>query len=211
MNRLAGEKGCGFKVSNQQKPCTTGVDIATFQMKLKQFASIDECLPRYLKCVQYNISQFSSISLFPCNSTGLSTSIKVGFVDAEGQGDRDAAYDARIACPVLLSAKCVLFNWRDSLQKDRMLDLLGVMCRAAQTVSNETTKKPGSDDGKEKEAKPFGHLHIVFRDWNFDGDEVRDYLLPIFFYFTCELIYLLFCFHLLIEGICVCSIVWVGK
>jgi len=38
---------------------------------------------------------------------------QVGFVDAEGQGDRDSAYDARIACPVLLAAKCVIFNWRD--------------------------------------------------------------------------------------------------
>jgi hypothetical protein len=62
---------------------------------------------------------------------GKSGKTTVGFVDAEGQGDRDTTYDARIACPVLLAAKCVLFNWRDSLQKDRILDLLGVMCRAA--------------------------------------------------------------------------------
>lgn len=83
---------------------------------------------------------------------------------------------------VLLTAKCVLFNWRDSLQKDRILDLLGVMCRAASTVGKETApkKRRGSDStdsvksDKEKEVKPFGHLHIVFRDWNFDGDEVSD-------------------------------------
>jgi hypothetical protein len=29
-----------------------------------------------------------------------SENLQVGFVDAEGQGDRDSAYDARIACPV---------------------------------------------------------------------------------------------------------------
>ncbi|CAM9711638.1 unnamed protein product, partial [Ectocarpus sp. 12 AP-2014] len=30
--------------------------------------------------------------------------------------------------------KCVIFNWRDSLQVDRMLNLLGVMQRAAHNV-----------------------------------------------------------------------------
>jgi len=90
--------------------------------------------------------------------------MRVGFVDCEGQGDRDSAYDARIACPVLLSAKCVIFNWRDTLLKDRILDLLGVMCRAASTVDL------GSGNGSAGE-KPFGHLHIVFRDWNFEGDQ----------------------------------------
>jgi hypothetical protein len=99
----------------------------------------------------------------------------VGFVDAEGQGDRDSAYDARIACPVLLAAKCVVFNWRDSLQKDRMLDLLGVMCRAAASIDLAADSNPatsGSTGSGAAAAKPFGHLHIVFRDWNYDGDQV---------------------------------------
>ena len=85
--------------------------------------------------------------------------INIGFVDAEGQGDRDTSYDARVACPILLASQCVLFNWKDSLQKDRMLNLLGVMTRAASSV-----KVDGGGD------KCFGHLHIVFRDWAFDGD-----------------------------------------
>ena len=89
--------------------------------------------------------------------------LKVGFVDAEGQGDRDSAYDARIACPVLLAAKCVIFIWKDSLQKDRMLDLLGVMTRAAASVD-----VAGGSGGAA--SRPFGHLHIVFRDWNYDDD-----------------------------------------
>jgi len=46
-----------------------------------------------------------------------------------------------------------------------MLDLLGVMCRAASSVDLGAR---GSGGGG---GKPFGHLHIVFRDWNFDGDK----------------------------------------
>lgn len=45
MNRLAGEEGCGFKVSNQQKPCTVGIDIAVNTLKLKKFAAIDDSAP----------------------------------------------------------------------------------------------------------------------------------------------------------------------
>lgn len=56
------------------------------------------------------------------------------FADVEGQGDRDAAYDARLASAILPVTKCVIFNWRDSLQVDRMLNLLGVMQRAARNV-----------------------------------------------------------------------------
>jgi len=51
------------------------------------------------------------------------------------------------------------------LIKDRILDLLGVMSRAASTVDL------GSGSGSGAGGKPFGHLHIVFRDWNFEGDK----------------------------------------
>lgn len=140
-----------------------------------------------------------------------SSGIQVGFVDAEGQGDRDTAYDARIACPVLLAAKSCIFNWRDSLQKDKILEQLGIMCRAAQSVDLSEGGKMTSRvrrvrvcvcvccwppallpaaifaqrtherdmfsvhtfvswaRGSQGE-KPFGHLNIVFRDWNYDGD-----------------------------------------
>ena len=60
--------------------------------------------------------------------------MRVLFADVEGQGDRDAAYDARLASAILPLTKCVIFNWRDSLQVDRMLNLLGVMQRAAHNV-----------------------------------------------------------------------------
>jgi hypothetical protein len=73
-----------------------------------------------------------------------------------------------------LVAKCVIFNWRDSLQKDKLLDQLGVMVHSAQSVElNENANTGGGGGG---EAKPFGHLHIVFRDWSYDGDKVFTYL-----------------------------------
>ena len=151
MNKLAGGKdGCGFRVSNKQDPCTVGVDLCANTVTLKNFCAVEDTAP---------------------GMRGVPSDMRVGFVDAEGQGDRDSAYDARIACPVLLAAKCVLFNWRDSLQKDRMLDLLGVMCRAATSVQvGGDGSGSSSSSSSATTSKPFGHLHIVFRDWNFEGD-----------------------------------------
>lgn len=60
--------------------------------------------------------------------------MRILFADVEGQGDRDATYDARLASAILPVSKCVIFNWRDSLQVDRMLNHLGVMQRAAHNV-----------------------------------------------------------------------------
>lgn len=73
------------------------------------------------------------VSLLPF-STYVGFPVRVLFADVEGQGDRDAAYDARLASAILPLTKCVIFNWRDSLQVDRMLNLLGVMQRAAHNV-----------------------------------------------------------------------------
>ena len=92
--------------------------------------------------------------------------------------------DSRLVSPILLTSKVVIFNWKDSLQVDRMLNLLGVLARAAQGVECST------------DAKIFGHLHMygnsccwcvlvihsdyrVFRDWNFvnkNTDEVYNEL-----------------------------------
>jgi hypothetical protein len=45
------------------------------------------------------------------------------------------SYDANLVCPILLASKCVIFNWKDSMQKDRILQLLGVMHKAAINVA----------------------------------------------------------------------------
>ena len=60
----------------------------------------------------------------------------------------------------------------DSVQKDKILNHLGIMHKAAINVATE------GDLGEEGQPI-FGHLHIVFRDWRFQGDE-RSVLVDIF-------------------------------
>lgn len=130
MNCLAGERDI-FRISNEKESCTQGIDISNKWLSLLDFSRID-------------------------SGRAVSGKIKVGFVDAEGQGDKDISYDANLICPILLASKCVIFNWKGDLQKDHILSTLGVMTRAAQSV--------GVDGEGDSEAN-FGHLHIVFRDW----------------------------------------------
>lgn len=79
---------------------------------------------------------FSSCFFCTCGGSfcSLAIAVRVLFADVEGQGDRDVAYDARLASAILPLTKCVMFNWRDSLQVDRILNLLGVMQRAALNI-----------------------------------------------------------------------------
>lgn len=141
MNCLSGEQSL-FKVSNYKESCTQGIDISSKFMGLTDFSRVDGgravAAPR--------------------------SEIKVGFVDAEGQGDKDIAYDANLICPILLASKCVIFNWKGDLQKDHILSTLGIMTRAAKNVSAEGESAGGA-------AKKFGHLHIVFRDWQSVGSD----------------------------------------
>jgi hypothetical protein len=107
-----------------------------------------------------NLSEFSEID----GGTRNSTSMRIGFVDAEGQGDRDVTYDANLVCPILLVSKCVIFNWKDSMQKDKILNQLGIMHKAAISVAVEGSLETGS-------TAVFGHLHLVFRDWQYGGSD----------------------------------------
>ncbi|GMF09820.1 unnamed protein product [Phytophthora lilii] len=128
MNLLADQQDL-FKISNLREPCTQGVDLSGHFVPLSRFSGFNGCPP-----------------VTPKASKG----IHVGFVDAEGQGDRDITYDSRLVSPVLLSSKVVIFNWKDSLQADRMLNLLAVLARAAQGIELA--------DGAN--TKVFGHLHF---------------------------------------------------
>ncbi|KAG1699664.1 hypothetical protein DVH05_012559 [Phytophthora capsici] len=135
MNLLADQQDL-FKISNLREPCTQGVDLSGHFVPLSSFSSFNGCPPV---------------------TSRASKDIHIGFVDAEGQGDRDITYDSRLVSPVLLASKVVIFNWKDSLQADRMLNLLAVLARAAQGIELA--------DGAN--TKVFGHLHLVFRDWSF--------------------------------------------
>lgn len=144
MNCLAGEKEI-FRISNEKESCTQGIDISTKWVELKEFAAIG--------------------SKSGLNAAKTLPGINVGFVDAEGQGDRDVGYDSNLICPILLASKCVLFNWKGDLQKDHTLSTLGIMTRAAQNVSMDSGTSSLSSKRK------FGHLHIVFRDWQAVGSD----------------------------------------
>ena len=109
MNCLAGEEQI-FKISNEKESCTQGIDISEKWMSVTDFSRVDD-------------------------GTLCQGDAKVGFVDAEGQGDRDVSYDANLVCPILLASKCVIFNWKGDLQKDHIMSTLGIMTRAAKNVS----------------------------------------------------------------------------
>lgn len=161
MNLLAGAEDM-FKISNQRTPCTQGVDLSRSTQSLSEFSSVDG------------------------GSQVHDRRTRVVFADAEGQGDRDVRsaarrrppppthrgrthaqvqYDARLISPVLLLSKVVIFNWKDTVQKDRILSLLGVAAHAAQGIDST------QDDGH-----CFHHLHIVFRDWNFEEQDPQQVL-----------------------------------
>ena len=128
MNLLADQQDL-FKISNLREPCTQGVDLSGHLVPLSSFSGFNGCPPV---------------------ASRASKDIRIGFVDAEGQGDRDITYDSRLVSPVLLASKVVIFNWKDSLQADRMLNLLAVLARAAQGIELA--------DGAN--TKVFGHLHL---------------------------------------------------
>jgi len=147
MNRLlacvkARQNGHTFKVINSSLPCTKGADICS--------------------------------SFLPQNELKESEhKIMVGFVDVEGQGDAGEAHDTLLALPLLLTSKVVLFNHKGAPTVGAMLEKLGVLARAAQKVRSGIETQEEEDDEKTEYtgAKIFGHLHIVFRDFSFDGDE----------------------------------------
>ncbi len=137
MNCLAGESNI-FRVSNESESCTQGIDISNKIIDLVDFSVLD-----------------SGSSVTNPNK------MKIMFVDAEGQGDRNTTYDAKLVCPILLISKCVILNWLGGFQKNDILNQLAIMSKAASNVHNETSDALGE--------KKFGHLHIVFRDWHYDG------------------------------------------
>lgn len=109
MNCLAGEEQI-FKISNEKESCTQGIDISDKWMSVTDFSKV-------------------------YGGSACEGKLQIGFVDAEGQGDRDVAYDANLVCPILLASKCVIFNWKGDLQKDHIISTLGIMARAAKNVS----------------------------------------------------------------------------
>jgi hypothetical protein len=98
MNQLSRRQDV-FRISNAKDPCTEGIDLSRASLPLSEFAGI----------TTYSKGKASSSSSSSSNS-------RILLADVEGQGDREVAYDARLASSILPLSKCVIFNWKDSLQ-----------------------------------------------------------------------------------------------
>jgi hypothetical protein len=90
-----------FRISNAKDPCTEGIDLSRASLPLSEFAGI---------------TTYSKGKAGSSNSSSSSSSSRILLADVEGQGDREVAYDARLASSILPLSKCVIFNWKDSLQ-----------------------------------------------------------------------------------------------
>lgn len=164
MNCLVGKPGV-FKVINSSQPCTKGVDISSY------FST-------------YNALSSSAVLPDAEMPTSAGNPL-VGFVDVEGQGAEDNTYDTMLALPLLMTSKIILFNHKGAPTVSDMLSRLGVLARAADYVDLNDAKQPevaeseeeSDNDEKEeavgqkkKKGAKFGHLHVVFRDFSFEGD-----------------------------------------
>ena len=90
----------------------------------------------------------------------------VGFVDAEGQGDRGVEYDLKLISAPMLLSRVTIFNWNSSMQKDKILDELMVMTKVALKYREKSST-----------TKPFCYLAITFQNCReqeiSDGEERR--------------------------------------
>lgn len=108
LNALAGE--VLFKVSAAMEPCTSGADLS---MALRSVGDFEKGGGQTAPAWGASSSRSSS-----------SETPWVGFVDVEGQGDKDPLCDVLLATPLLLLSKAsALTNWLNSVLVD-----LGVPC-----------------------------------------------------------------------------------
>ncbi|CAN0313167.1 unnamed protein product, partial [Scytosiphon promiscuus] len=121
MNTLAGAADNDvFAVGGGSHPCTVGSFISTTTRSLSDFGSELGSPPLS--------SSMSGMNL------GDSVQPEIGFVDVEGKGDKDINYELKLATPLLLLSKVVIYNWRGLPAKATILDSLGTMRAAAATI-----------------------------------------------------------------------------
>eukprot|EP01046_Picozoa_sp_COSAG06_P003794 COSAG06_NODE_151_length_21964_cov_95.963961_19_plen_347_part_00 len=103
MSLLCGEQGL-FRSSAGGESFTQGIMIANFFTSLEAFSSQDggECVS-------------------PDSGSSGEDGLVVGFVDAEGQGDKGMQYDLKLISTPLLFSSIVLFNWKGGMQKHEIL------------------------------------------------------------------------------------------
>jgi hypothetical protein len=120
MNLLAGKEDL-FEQSAKVEPCTCGVDLANF------FPTIEELGENRAGKAEKEVWSWwpwwpilgsretdgaaNDVDFTPQELAMQAQKPRAGFVDVEGQGDRDETYDSLLAMPILLCSQVVIFNW----------------------------------------------------------------------------------------------------
>lgn len=134
MNHLTGQSGL-FEVGHDlSKPCTRGVDMSVRPRPVVARVDARHALTRFAVRCQTTVFPWEVLDtphIPECMRGQVQPSpsgINVGFVDAEGQGDRDTKYDTMLFAPVILVSKAVILNIREGrLQKNSILEKLDVL------------------------------------------------------------------------------------
>eukprot|EP00405_Crypthecodinium_cohnii_P015414 CAMPEP_0206463018 /NCGR_PEP_ID=MMETSP0324_2-20121206/26336_1 /ASSEMBLY_ACC=CAM_ASM_000836 /TAXON_ID=2866 /ORGANISM="Crypthecodinium cohnii, Strain Seligo" /LENGTH=706 /DNA_ID=CAMNT_0053935309 /DNA_START=301 /DNA_END=2418 /DNA_ORIENTATION=+ len=103
----------------------------------------------------------------PSNKRDEEEAVKIAFADLEGQGDKGLSQDVKVAVPVLLASKAVIFLevCPTGPSKESVLESLQVMIQAAEFVANRQQRK-----------HIFGGIHVVLRDCHQSEAECQEIL-----------------------------------
>eukprot|EP00050_Salpingoeca_kvevrii_P018039 m.70273 g.70273 ORF g.70273 m.70273 type:complete len:558 (-) comp7869_c2_seq1:2826-4499(-) len=145
-NCIAGREEMARTSNDLATPCTSDVQMTPDVVALRDLATVDG----------------------GCPAGSDETEMMITLLDCEGQGDRGEAHDIALMAPLLLVTKVVLYNWKGGLEKNTILQRLGTLVKAASMIATSQNTTPNST------GKPFGHLHLVLRDWAKCDDEAAE-------------------------------------
>ena len=109
----------------------------------------------YVPTRMLSLPEFSALEGDPPVQSS-NSSIKVTFVDTEGQGAIGTSYDMSLFSPALISSRVVIYNRTGGLLVEEIINQLGMMTQAAQRLKSASESSSGPI---------FGHLFIVFNQF----------------------------------------------
>ena len=109
----------------------------------------------YVPTRMLSLPEFSALEGDPPVQSS-NASMKVTFVDTEGQGAVGTSYDMSLFSPALISSRVVIYNRTGGLLIEEIINQLGMMTQAAQRLQSASESSSGPI---------FGHLFIVFNQF----------------------------------------------